>query len=70
MSEEFVKYAKAGAIATITLNRPEKYNTLRFEMIERLSEVLRALSSRSRLRISPPRQWLRGRTFFLSAHYS
>ncbi len=41
MSEEFVKYSKDGAIATITLNRPEKYNTLRFEMIDQLDAALR-----------------------------
>lgn len=41
MSEEFVKYSKDGAIATITLNRPEKYNTLRFEMIDQLDDALR-----------------------------
>ncbi|MEM1177495.1 MAG: crotonase/enoyl-CoA hydratase family protein [Acidobacteriota bacterium] len=41
MSEETVKYSKDGAIATVTLNRPMKYNTLRFEMLDRLSEALR-----------------------------
>ena len=33
MSYEMIKYNKKNAIATITLNRPEKYNTLRMEMI-------------------------------------
>ncbi|MCA9705066.1 MAG: crotonase/enoyl-CoA hydratase family protein [Myxococcales bacterium] len=41
MSNEFVKYSKDEAIATITLNRPEKYNTLRFEMIDQLGAALR-----------------------------
>ena len=36
MAEEVVKYAKKGPIATITLNRPEKYNTLRVEVIDGL----------------------------------
>ena len=26
MPRDFVKYGKAGAIATVTLNRPEKFN--------------------------------------------
>ena len=30
---DVVKYAKAGAIATITLNRPDKHNTIRTEMM-------------------------------------
>ena len=36
-----IKYTKSSAIATITLNRPEKYNTLRFEMLEELDSALR-----------------------------
>ncbi|NVB38558.1 crotonase/enoyl-CoA hydratase family protein [Pseudenhygromyxa sp. WMMC2535] len=40
MSDELVKYRKDGAIATITLNRPEKYNTLRFEMLDELDAAL------------------------------
>lgn len=32
--------SKAGGVATITLNRPEKYNTLRIEVIVGLSEAL------------------------------
>jgi enoyl-CoA hydratase/carnithine racemase len=31
MSYQMIKYAKDEAIATLTLNRPEKYNTLRPE---------------------------------------
>ncbi len=41
MSENMLKYSKEGAIATITLNRPEKYNTLRVEMQEELAATLR-----------------------------
>ena len=41
MPEPMVKYVKSGAIATVTLNRPEKYNTLRFELIEDLDDALR-----------------------------
>ena len=41
MSYEMIKYAKADAIATITLNRPEKYNTLRMELIREMDEALK-----------------------------
>lgn len=41
MSETMVKYAKSGAIASVTLNRPEKYNALRMELIEQLDDSLR-----------------------------
>ena len=41
MSEAMIDYSKAGAIATITLNRPEKFNTLRIELIEQLDDALR-----------------------------
>lgn len=40
MTYQMIKYAKNGAIATITLNRPEKYNTLRMEMIQELDDAL------------------------------
>jgi enoyl-CoA hydratase len=40
MSEEVVKYSKANAIATITLNRPSKANTLRAEVIGGLDNAL------------------------------
>lgn len=40
MSENVVEYSTHGAIATITLNRPEKYNTLRYEVIQGLAEGL------------------------------
>ena len=41
MSEDFVLYDKKDGIATITLNRPSKANTLRFEIIEGLDECLK-----------------------------
>ena len=40
MSEEAVRYAKARGIATITLNRPSKANTLRVEVLEGLDRAL------------------------------
>ncbi len=40
MAEEEVLYGKSGAIATITLNRPEKANTLRMEVIQGIDEAL------------------------------
>ena len=40
MPDEVVKYRMDNAIATITLNRPEKANTLRLEVIEALDRYL------------------------------
>ncbi len=40
MSEPSVVYEKDNAIATITLNRPEKYNTFRGEMIRALNDAI------------------------------
>jgi enoyl-CoA hydratase len=40
MANDLVLYAKRDGIATITLNRPEKANTLRFELIEALGQCL------------------------------
>jgi enoyl-CoA hydratase len=40
MADETVKYSKQNAIATITLNRPEKANTLRVEVIDGLDAAL------------------------------
>ncbi|MEM9290529.1 MAG: crotonase/enoyl-CoA hydratase family protein [Acidobacteriota bacterium] len=51
MPEESIKYAKDGAIATITLNRPTKYNTLRFEMLDRLSAALRDANRDDEIRV-------------------
>jgi enoyl-CoA hydratase len=41
MTGEVVLYAKSDGIATITLNRPDKANTLRMEVIEGLDDALR-----------------------------
>lgn len=38
---QMIRYAKVDAIATITLNRPKKYNSLRIEMLEEFDIVLR-----------------------------
>ena len=40
MPYEMIQFAKNEAIATVTLNRPEKYNTLRIEMIQELENAL------------------------------
>jgi enoyl-CoA hydratase len=45
MSEDVVKYGVANGIATITLNRPEKANTLRLEVIEALDRYLAKANS-------------------------
>lgn len=39
-TDDFVLYSVADGIATITLNRPDKANTLRFEMINGLDRLL------------------------------
>ena len=41
MSSDVVKYAVNGAIATVTLNRPDKYNTLRPDVIDGLDTALK-----------------------------
>ncbi len=40
MSDEMIKFKKKETVATITLNRPEKYNTLRMEMIHQMDNAL------------------------------
>lgn len=40
MPHEFVKYEKTGAIATITLNRPEKFNAMRTEMARGMESAM------------------------------
>ena len=45
MSDEVVKYHAANAIATITLNRPDKANTLRLEVIEAMDQYLAKANS-------------------------
>lgn len=51
MPEDVVKYGKSGAIATITLNRPEKYNALRAEVILGLDEALKAANRDNEVRV-------------------
>ena len=41
MPYEMIKYALRDAVATVTLNRPEKYNTLRLEMIREMESAFR-----------------------------
>ena len=41
MTEDVVLYSKTAGIATITLNRPNKANTLRMEVVEGLDHALR-----------------------------
>jgi len=38
---ETIQYEKRDRIATIRLNRPEKYNALRFEMLDQMDAALR-----------------------------
>lgn len=45
MTDAVIKYASANAIATITLNRPTKANTLRNDMLEGLNDALRRANS-------------------------
>ncbi len=49
--QDMVKYAKDGAIATVTLNRPEKFNTLRPELLEELDEALRAANTDNEVKV-------------------
>ena len=51
MPEEVVKYRAANAIATITLNRPEKANTLRMEVIELLDQFLARANSDPEIKV-------------------
>lgn len=51
MSDEVVKYVTRNGVATITLNRPEKYNTLRTEVIESLNNALREANQDEDIRV-------------------
>lgn len=51
MSEDVVLYAKKDRIATITLNRPEKFNTLRTEVLEGLKQRLEQANRDPKVRI-------------------
>ncbi len=44
-------YTKSGAIATITLNRPEKYNTLRPSILADLDDALRQANTDSEVKV-------------------
>jgi enoyl-CoA hydratase/carnithine racemase len=48
---ESVKYSKQGHIATISLNRPEKYNTLRWEVINGLRDALEDANRDNNIRV-------------------
>ncbi|MCP4037946.1 MAG: enoyl-CoA hydratase, partial [bacterium] len=51
MSEDEVLYCKANGIATITLNRPAKANTLRMEVINGLDDALRDANQDSEIKV-------------------
>ena len=51
MSYQMIKYTKSEAIATITLNRPEKYNTFRMEMIDELDGALKDANSDNNIKV-------------------
>ena len=44
-------YTKSGAIATITLNRPEKYNTLRPSLLDDLDDALRQANRDNKVKV-------------------
>ena len=44
-------YSKSGAIATITLNRPEKYNTLRPSLLADMDEALREANTDKEVKV-------------------
>ncbi len=48
---EVVKYSKEGRIATVTLNRPEKYNTLRPDVLEGIRHSLQEANKDDGVRI-------------------
>ncbi len=48
---DVVIYTKAGGIATITLNRPEKANTLRMEVIEGIDNALASAAQDSDVKV-------------------
>ena len=49
--EKHVLYSTSGAIATITLNRPEKYNTLRPSLLEDLDDALRQANTDKEIKV-------------------
>ncbi len=51
MSEPVVKYSKVNGIATITLNRPDKANTLRMEVIQEMDQYLGQAQAESDVKV-------------------
>jgi len=51
MPEKEVKYSHKAGVATITLNRPEKYNTLRAEVLDGLDRALREANRDEQVRV-------------------
>jgi enoyl-CoA hydratase len=51
MATDVVKYTRAGAVATITLDRPDKLNALRGGMVRRLDESLRSANRDDEVRV-------------------
>jgi len=51
MSYQMIKFAKNEAIATLTLNRPEKYNTFRIEMIQEIESALMDANSDDEIKV-------------------
>ena len=49
--EKEVLYSKNGGIATITLNRPEKYNTLRPSILGELDNALREANTDNEVKV-------------------
>ncbi len=49
--EKHTLYSKSGAIATITLNRPEKYNTLRPSLLNDLDDALRQANTDNEVKV-------------------
>lgn len=48
---EMILYKKEGAIATITFNRPEKYNTIRFEMLNEMDHALKDANQDNNIKV-------------------
>lgn len=51
MSEDVIGYAKAGAVATITLNRPSKHNAMRGDMVRGLEAAVRDANRDDAIRV-------------------
>ena len=50
MNPQSFRYQEDGGVATLTLDRPEKLNALTFEVYRELTDILRALATRDRVR--------------------